>query len=85
VEGKWFLAYISIPLLCLVIVYLFCVCYYFDGSSCLFKVGVLNFCIRAKKLFVVDMGDFDPAFVHTLAVQSWSMYGVGMFLIILRM
>jgi hypothetical protein len=32
-----------------------------------------------------EMGDFDPAFVHTLAVQSWSMYGVGMFLIILRM
>jgi len=31
------------------------------------------------------MGDFDPAFIHTLAVQSWSMYGVGMFLILLRM
>ena len=31
------------------------------------------------------MGDFDPAFVHALAVQSWSLYGVGMFLILLRM
>ncbi|EPE32221.1 hypothetical protein GLAREA_07354 [Glarea lozoyensis ATCC 20868] len=30
------------------------------------------------------MGDFDPGFVRTLAVQSWSMYGVGMFLILLR-
>ncbi|CZT45030.1 uncharacterized protein RSE6_05303 [Rhynchosporium secalis] len=30
------------------------------------------------------MGEFDPAFVHSLAVQSWSLYGVGMFLILLR-
>lgn len=31
------------------------------------------------------MGDFDPTFVHTLAQQSWALYGVGMFLILLRM
>jgi hypothetical protein len=31
------------------------------------------------------MGDFDPIFVQTLARQSWSFYGVGMFLILLRM
>ncbi|KAF4628007.1 hypothetical protein G7Y89_g10145 [Cudoniella acicularis] len=31
------------------------------------------------------MGDFDPAFVHALAVQSWSLYSVGMSLILLRM
>ncbi|KAH7397543.1 hypothetical protein BKA64DRAFT_708232 [Cadophora sp. MPI-SDFR-AT-0126] len=30
------------------------------------------------------MGDFDPAFVHELAVQSWSLYGVGMLLILMR-
>ncbi|KAE8445190.1 hypothetical protein EG329_013687 [Mollisiaceae sp. DMI_Dod_QoI] len=30
------------------------------------------------------MGDFDPAFVRALAVQSWTLYGVGMFLILLR-
>ncbi|KAH7346864.1 hypothetical protein BKA65DRAFT_285935 [Rhexocercosporidium sp. MPI-PUGE-AT-0058] len=30
------------------------------------------------------MGDFDPVFVHTLAVQTWSLYGVGMLLIIMR-
>ncbi|CZR58072.1 uncharacterized protein PAC_07962 [Phialocephala subalpina] len=30
------------------------------------------------------MGDFDPAFVQALAVQSWSLYGIGMFLILLR-
>ncbi|PVH79674.1 hypothetical protein DL98DRAFT_560658 [Cadophora sp. DSE1049] len=30
------------------------------------------------------MGDFDPAFVHQLAVQSWSLYGVGMLLILMR-
>lgn len=31
------------------------------------------------------MGDFDPSFVHALATQSWSLYGFGMFLILLRM
>jgi hypothetical protein len=31
------------------------------------------------------MGDFDPDFIHTLATQSWSLYSVGMFLILLRM
>jgi hypothetical protein len=31
------------------------------------------------------MGDFDADFIHTLAQQSWSLYGVGMFLILLRM
>lgn len=31
------------------------------------------------------MGDFDPSFVHALARQSWSLYGIGMFLILLRM
>ncbi|KAK0107942.1 hypothetical protein ONS96_003727 [Cadophora gregata f. sp. sojae] len=30
------------------------------------------------------MGDFDPAFVHELAVQTWSLYGVGMVLILMR-
>ncbi|KAH6673141.1 hypothetical protein B0J14DRAFT_654871 [Halenospora varia] len=30
------------------------------------------------------MGDFDPAFVHSLAVESWSLFSVGMFLILLR-
>ncbi|KAG4436055.1 hypothetical protein IFR05_008445 [Cadophora sp. M221] len=30
------------------------------------------------------MGDFDPSFVHALSVQSWSLYGVGMLLIIIR-
>jgi hypothetical protein len=31
------------------------------------------------------MGDFDPAFIQTLAQQSWALYAVGMFLILLRM
>lgn len=31
------------------------------------------------------MGDFDESFIHTLAQQSWALYGVGMFLILLRM
>lgn len=31
------------------------------------------------------MGDFDPSFVHALAVQSWTLYSVGMLLIFLRM
>jgi hypothetical protein len=31
------------------------------------------------------MGDFDPDFIQTLATQSWSLYGVGMFLILLRL
>ncbi|KAG9232690.1 hypothetical protein BJ875DRAFT_71802 [Amylocarpus encephaloides] len=30
------------------------------------------------------MGDFDAAFVRTLEIQSWSLYSVGMFLILLR-
>ncbi|KAL2070108.1 hypothetical protein VTL71DRAFT_14788 [Oculimacula yallundae] len=30
------------------------------------------------------MGDFDPAFVHSLAVQSWTLYGIGILLIIVR-
>ncbi|KAJ5035578.1 uncharacterized protein L3040_008044 [Drepanopeziza brunnea f. sp. 'multigermtubi'] len=30
------------------------------------------------------MGDLDPAFVHALAAQSWVLYGVGMFLLLLR-
>ncbi|KAH8670281.1 hypothetical protein BGZ60DRAFT_527754 [Tricladium varicosporioides] len=30
------------------------------------------------------MGDFDPTFVRSLAAESWSLYSVGMFLIILR-
>lgn len=30
------------------------------------------------------MGDFEPSFVHALAVQSWSLYGIGMFFICLR-
>ena len=33
---------------------------------------------------VQAFGDFDPAFVQALAVQSWSLYGIGMFLILLR-
>lgn len=32
-----------------------------------------------------DQSDFDPVFVHALATQSWSLYVVGMFLVILRM
>jgi hypothetical protein len=31
------------------------------------------------------MGDFDDAFIEALKVQSWSLYGVGMFIICLRM
>jgi hypothetical protein len=33
----------------------------------------------------IVMGDFDADFIHTLATQSWSLYGVGMCLILLRM
>jgi hypothetical protein len=31
------------------------------------------------------MGDFDPVFIQTLKQQSWALYAVGMFLILLRM
>ncbi|KAH8904067.1 hypothetical protein BR93DRAFT_900910, partial [Coniochaeta sp. PMI_546] len=30
------------------------------------------------------MGDFDDAFINSLKQQSWSLYGVGMFIILLR-
>lgn len=31
------------------------------------------------------MGEFDESFSNTLKVQSWSLYGVGIFLVVLRM
>jgi hypothetical protein len=31
------------------------------------------------------MGDFDPVFIQTLKQLSWSLYAVGIFLILLRM
>jgi hypothetical protein len=53
-----------------------------------FVNAALHFVLGESYLFqevVKRMGDFDPAFVHALATQSWSFYGVGMFLILLRM
>jgi hypothetical protein len=31
------------------------------------------------------MGDFDPSFIKALKQQSWSLYAVGMFIIVLRL
>jgi hypothetical protein len=31
------------------------------------------------------MGDFDESFIKALKEQSWSLYGVGMFVILLRL
>ena len=32
-----------------------------------------------------NMGNFDPVFVNTLKVQSWSLYSIGVVLLLLRL
>jgi hypothetical protein len=32
-----------------------------------------------------NMGDFDQTFIDELRTQSWALYSVGIFLIVLRM
>ena len=40
---------------------------------------------RIRTIENMIMGDFEPAFVHALSVQSWSLYSVGIFLVFFRM
>ncbi len=48
----------------------------------IFLLEIVGYGPRSAQL---EMGDFDNTFIKDLKEQSWSLYGVGMLIILLRL